>query len=66
MEERKVRLRYSKPADIKNIIDLQAQLDRPLPKSKYESRKFQEIVENYIQSNPTKGNCGIILAMSGP
>jgi ribosomal protein S18 acetylase RimI-like enzyme len=66
MEERKVRLRYSKPADIKNIIDLQAQLDRPLPKSRYESRKFQEIVENYIQSNPTKGNCGIILAMSGP
>ena len=65
MEEAKVKLRYSKAADIKSIIDLQAQLDRPLPKDRYESKKFHELVENYVQSNPNKGNSGIILAITG-
>jgi ribosomal protein S18 acetylase RimI-like enzyme len=64
MEEGKVKLRYSKVTDVKSILEFQAQLDRPLPKDRYETKKFQKLVKNYIQCNSTKGNRGIILAMT--
>jgi len=62
MKESKVKLRHSKATDVKSIIELQAQLDRPLPKDRYETKKFQKVIKNYIQSNSIKGNRGIILA----
>ena len=62
MKEGKVKLRHSKATDVKSIIELQAQLDRPLPKDRYETKKFQKVIKNYIQSNSIKGNRGIILA----
>jgi len=65
MEEDKVKLRYSKATDVKSILELQAQLDRPLPKDRHETRKFQKLIKNYIKSNSTKGNRGIILATNG-
>jgi len=65
MKESKVKLRHSKATDVKSIIELQAQLDRPLPKDRYETKKFQKVIKNYIQSNSIKGNRGIILATTG-
>jgi hypothetical protein len=65
MEKGQVKLRHAKETDVKSIIELQAQLDRPLPKDRYETKKFQKIVKSYIQYNSTKGNRGIILAMTG-
>ncbi len=60
-----MKLRHAKETDVKSIIELQAQLDRPLPKDRYETKKFQKLVKGYIQSNSTKDNRGIILAMTG-
>ena len=62
MKEGKVKLRHSKATDVKSIIELQAQLDRPLPKDRHETKNFQKVIKNYIQSNSIKGNRGIILA----
>lgn len=39
-----------------------AQLDRPLPKDKYQTKKFQKHIRSYILSSLTKGKRGIILA----
>ena len=47
--------------DVKNIIKLQALLDRPLPKDKPEIRKFQKLVKDYIRHKDSRG---IILATS--
>jgi ribosomal protein S18 acetylase RimI-like enzyme len=41
---------------------LLGQLDRPLPNSKYETRKFQTLIKSYIQPKPLKSYRGIILA----
>jgi len=65
MEKGQVKLRHAKETDVKSIIELQAQLDRPLPKDRYETKKFKKLVKSYIQYNSTKGNRGIILAMTG-
>jgi len=65
MNEGKVKLRHSKATDVKSIIELQAQLDRPLPKDRYETKKFQKLIKSYTQSSSTKGNRGIILATTG-
>jgi GNAT superfamily N-acetyltransferase len=62
MEESKIKLRLARATDIKSIIELLAQLDRPLPKDKYQTKEFQKLIKSYILSSPTKGNCGIILA----
>jgi ribosomal protein S18 acetylase RimI-like enzyme len=62
MEESKIKLRLAKATDVKSIIELLVQLDRPLPKDKYQTRKFQKLIKSYILSSPTKGNRGIILA----
>ena len=65
METGKIKLRHAKEIDVKSIIELQTQLDRPSPKDRYETKKFRNLVKSYIQSNYTKGNHGIILAMIG-
>ena len=65
MEEGKVKLRHSKVSDVNSIIEHVEKLERPLPKNRYEFKKFQKLIKNYIQSNSTKGNRGIILAMTG-
>jgi ribosomal protein S18 acetylase RimI-like enzyme len=65
MEIGQLKLRHAKETDVKSIIELQAQLDRPSPKDRYETKKFRNLVKSYIQSNYTKGNHGIILAMIG-
>jgi len=65
METGKIKLRHAKETDVKSIIELQAQLDRPSPKDRYETKKFRNLVKSYIQSNYTKGNHGIILAITG-
>ena len=65
MEMGQLKLRHAKETDVKSIIELQAQLDRPSPKDRYETKKFRNLVKSYIQSNYTKGNHGIILAMIG-
>ena len=41
MEEGKVKLRYSKATDVKSIIELQAQLDRPLSKDRTKPKNFK-------------------------
>ena len=63
METGKIKLRPANDTDVKSIIELQAQLDRPLPKDRYETKKFRKLVKSYIQSNYTKDTHGIILAM---
>jgi hypothetical protein len=65
METGQVKLRHAKETDVKSIIELQAQLDRPLPKDRYETKKFRKLVKSYIQSNYTKDTHGIILAILG-
>lgn len=59
--EGQVKIMHAKMTDVKSIIQLQAQLDRPLPKDKHEIRKFQELVRDYIR---LKDSRGIILATS--
>jgi ribosomal protein S18 acetylase RimI-like enzyme len=60
-----VRLRYARTADAKNIIELQGQLDRPLPKNKPEAIKFERLVKEYMKFSSTSGDRGIILAITG-
>lgn len=62
MEKSKIKLRFTKATDVKSIIELLAQLDRPLPKDKYETKKFQKLIKSYILSSSAKANRGIILA----
>lgn len=62
MKKGKVKLRHLKAADINSIIELLAQLDRPLPTDRYETKKFQKFIKSYIQLNSTNLNRGIILA----
>jgi ribosomal protein S18 acetylase RimI-like enzyme len=56
-----VKLIQAKMTDAKSIIELQAQLDRPLPTNKHQIRKFQQLVKDYIR---LKDSRGIILATS--
>lgn len=49
MKEGKVKLRDIKAADIGSIIELLAQLDRPLPTDRYKTKKFQKLIKSYIQ-----------------
>jgi ribosomal protein S18 acetylase RimI-like enzyme len=60
-----VKLRYARTADAKNIIELQGQLDRPLPKSKLEASKFEKLINEYVKFSSTSGDRGIILAITG-
>jgi GNAT superfamily N-acetyltransferase len=62
MRKAQVILRHAKSKDIQGIINLQAQLDRPLPKTIPETKEFEKIVEGYIHC---KGKRGIILATHG-
>ena len=64
MEECKIKLRLAKTADVGSIIELLAQLDRPLPKDRHETKRFQKLIKikSYIVSSSTKGNRRIILA----
>jgi ribosomal protein S18 acetylase RimI-like enzyme len=62
MEKSKIKLRFTEATDVKSIIELLAQLDRPLPKDKYETKKFQKLIKSYILSSSAKANRGIILA----
>lgn len=61
MKEDKMKLRHAKPTDINSIIELLPQLDRPLPADRYETKKFQKLIESYIQFNAANCNRGIIL-----
>jgi GNAT superfamily N-acetyltransferase len=65
MEQIQIRLRRGKPTDTKNILELLSELDRPLPKDSYESKRFQKLINSYIQTKPHNGNKGIILATLG-
>lgn len=62
MKEDKMKLRHLKPTDINSIIELLAQLDRPLPADRNEAKKFLKLIKSYIQFNSTNINRGIILA----
>lgn len=57
-----MKLRRAKPTDINSIMELLAQLDRPLPMDRYEAKKFQKLIKSYIQFNSNNINRGIILA----
>ena len=65
MNGEKVKLRHAKTIDVKGIIELLTQLERPSPKDRHETKMFQRLTKRYIRSNSTKGNCGIILAIAG-
>jgi ribosomal protein S18 acetylase RimI-like enzyme len=65
MEQIQIKLRHAKPTDIKNIIDLISELDRPLPKDSYEIKRFQKLINSYIQTKPRNDSKGIILDTSG-
>ena len=43
------------------LIEILAQLDRHLPKDKYETKKFQKLIKSYILSSSAKANGGMIL-----
>ena len=45
MEMGQMKLRHAKETDVKSIIELQAQLDRPLSKDRYETKKFRKLVK---------------------
>jgi ribosomal protein S18 acetylase RimI-like enzyme len=62
MEKGRVKLRTAEAKDIKSMIVLLGELERPLPKDKYENSKFQKLINGYIQSDSNNGNLGIILA----
>jgi GNAT superfamily N-acetyltransferase len=61
MDGIKIKLRLAKASDVKSIIELLAQLGRPLP-NKYQTKKFHKLIKNYILSSSAKGNRGIYLA----
>ncbi len=60
-----MKLRHAKANDVKSIMELLEQLDRPLSKDRYETKKFQKLIKSYTQFNSTKGNRGIIIAAIG-
>ena len=41
-----MKLRHAKETDVKSIIELQAQLDGPLSKDRYETKKFRKLVKH--------------------
>ena len=63
--EEKVKLKHAKAIDVKGIIELLTQLEKPLSKDRYETKKIQKLTKGYVWSNSTKGNHGIILAIKG-
>jgi len=65
MEQIQIKLRHAKPTDTKYLIDLMSELDRPLPKDSYEIKRFQKLINSYIQTRPHNDSKGIILATSG-
>jgi hypothetical protein len=58
MRKAQVILRHARSKDVQGIINLQAQLDRPLPKTIPETKEFEKIAEGYLHC---KGKCSIIL-----
>ena len=60
-----MKLRHAKAINVNGIIELLTQLERPLPKDRYENKKIQKLTNGYIWSNSTKDNHGIILAIKG-
>jgi hypothetical protein len=46
-----MKLRHAKETDVKSIIELQAQLDRPLPKDRYETKQFRKLVKTIIDDS---------------
>jgi ribosomal protein S18 acetylase RimI-like enzyme len=65
MEQIQIKLRCAKPTDIKNIMELMSEIDRPLPKDSYDNKRFQKLINSYIQTKPHNDSKGIILATSG-
>jgi ribosomal protein S18 acetylase RimI-like enzyme len=65
MEQIQIKLRRAKPTDIKNIMELMSEIDRPLPKDSYDNKRFQKLINSYIQTKPHNDSKGIILATSG-
>ena len=65
MEQIQIRLKRGKPTDTKNILELLSELDRPLPKDSYDNKRFQKLINSYIQTKPHNDSKGIILATSG-
>jgi ribosomal protein S18 acetylase RimI-like enzyme len=62
MNLEQVKIRHAKKKDTKKIIELLAQLDRPLPRNPYLVRKFRIIIGSYIDSNSTMNTSGVIVA----
>jgi ribosomal protein S18 acetylase RimI-like enzyme len=65
MEQIQIKLRRAKPTDTRNIMELMSELDRPLPKDSYDNKRFQKLINSYIQTKPHNDSKGIILAKSG-
>jgi ribosomal protein S18 acetylase RimI-like enzyme len=65
MEQIRIKLRRAKPTDTRNIMELMSELDRPLPKDSYNNKRFQKLINSYIQTKPHNDSKGIILAKSG-
>jgi ribosomal protein S18 acetylase RimI-like enzyme len=65
MEQIRIKLRRAKPTDTRNIMELMSELDRPLPKDSYDNKRFQKLINSYIQTKPHNDSKGIILAKSG-
>jgi len=56
-----VKFRHANLNDAKAIIQLQEELERPLPMNKFQARRFQQLVKQYIMF---KGNRGILVAVT--
>jgi GNAT superfamily N-acetyltransferase len=65
MEQIQIKLRHAKPTDTRNIMQLMSELDRPLPKGSYDNKRFQKLINSYIQTRLHNDSKGIILATSG-
>jgi ribosomal protein S18 acetylase RimI-like enzyme len=64
MEKTLVKIRCAKSSDINNLIFLLGELDRPVPKDRYENNRFEILLKRYIQGTASKGGRGIVLATS--
>lgn len=65
MKIERPRIRRAGKNDEIKIIELLAQLDRPIPKNLYTERKFRRIMKMYTHSNHPKYDRGVFVATVG-
>lgn len=57
----RLKVRHATMNDAKSIIQLQWELERPLPINKFQAKRFRQLVQEYIR---LKDTCGILVAVT--